>query len=62
MLVLTRRVDAGDGSIICIGTDIEVTLVATHGEQVRVDVQAPADVAVDRKEIWEQKQEEKNNA
>ena len=61
MLVLTRRVD---GSII-IGDPktpekcIEVTVVEVRGDQVRIGVQAPRSVSVDRKEIWEQKQKER---
>lgn len=51
--------NAGDKAIICIGPDIEITLVEVKGDQVRVGVQAPRSVAVDRTEIWEQKQQEK---
>ena len=62
MLVLTRRVNAGDDSVICIGGDIEITLVEVKGDQVRLGVQAPRSVIVDRTEIWEQKRRERQGA
>ena len=62
MLVLTRRVNAGDDSVICIGGDIEITLVEVKGDQVRLGVQAPRSVIVDRTEIWEQKRTERRAA
>lgn len=52
MLVLTRRVNAGDHSTIKIGHDVEVTLVDVRGEQVRIGISAPHDVTVHRKEIY----------
>ena len=59
MLVLTRQLNAGDKSTICIGADIEITLVEVKGDQVRIGVQAPRWVIVDRTEIWQQKQDER---
>lgn len=47
MLVLTRRV----GESVKIGDNITVTILAARGNQVRVGVQAPRDVVVDREEI-----------
>lgn len=47
LLVLTRRI----GERIVIGENIEITVVGVHGEQVRLAVSAPKDVAVDRAEI-----------
>lgn len=61
MLVLTRRTD----ETIMIGDPkkpeecIEVVVVEVRGDQVRLGVQAPRAVSVDRLEIWEQKQEER---
>lgn len=46
-LVLTRRV----GETICIGADIKVMIVAINGAQVRLGIQAPKHVTVDREEI-----------
>ena len=37
--------------------DIEITLVEVRGDQVRIGVQAPRGVVVDRKEIWLEKQQ-----
>ena len=42
--------------------DIEITLVEVRGDQVRIGVQAPRGVVVDRKEIWLEKQQGKQNA
>lgn len=47
MLILTRRV----GETLCIGDDVQVTVLGSKGNQVRIGVSAPADVAVDREEI-----------
>lgn len=44
MLVLTRR----PGEAVRIGDDIEVAVVEVRGEQVRLAVQAPRDVAIER--------------
>lgn len=48
MLVLTRKV----GESIVIGHDIEVTVLEVRGEQVRLGIRAPRDVAVHRKEVY----------
>lgn len=49
MLILTRRV----GETLMIGTDIVVTVLGVKGNQVRIGVKAPKDVAVHREEIFE---------
>jgi carbon storage regulator len=49
MLVLTRRL----GETIVINSNIEVTVVAVHGDRIRIGIKAPRDVAVDRLEIHE---------
>ena len=48
VLVLTRKLKQS----IMIGDDIEVTVLAVQGEKVRLGIQAPADVAVFRNEIY----------
>lgn len=53
MLVLTRRAEQGDHSRIRIGDDIEIVLVSVRGESVRLGVEAPADVEVHRREVWD---------
>lgn len=49
MLILTRRV----GETIVIGNNISVTVLGVKGNQVRIGVNAPQDVAVHREEIYE---------
>lgn len=48
MLILTRRV----GETIIIDDNIEVTVLAVKGNQVRLGINAPDDVAVHREEIY----------
>ena len=50
MLVLTRKVSQS----IVIGDGIEVVVLEVRGEQVRLGIKAPKDVAVHRKEIYDQ--------
>ena len=54
MLVLTRRLNQS----IKIGDDIEITVIEVRGDQVRLGVAAPRDVAVHRKEVYLQIQQE----
>lgn len=54
MLVLTRKVHQS----IIIGDDVEVVVLEVRGEQVRLGIRAPKNVAVHRKEIYEQILEE----
>lgn len=51
MLILARKV----GETIRINNDIMVTVLGVQGNQVRIGVEAPEDVAVDRQEIFERK-------
>ncbi len=55
MLILTRRA----GEALRIGDDIEVTVMAVNGSQVRIGINAPRDVAVDREEIAERKRRDR---
>lgn len=58
MLVLTRRLNQS----IKIGDDVEITVIEVRGDQVRLGVSAPRDVAVHRKEIYLQIQQENRAA
>lgn len=57
MLILTRRI----GETLMIGDDVKVTVLSTKGNQVRIGVNAPKNVAVHREEIYERIKAEKEN-
>jgi len=58
MLVLTRKIHQS----IVIGDAVEVVVLEVRGEQVRLGIRAPKDVAVHRKEIYDQIVEENKGA
>ena len=49
MLILTRR----PNETLMIGTNITVTVLGVKGNQVRIGVKAPKNVAVHREEIFD---------
>lgn len=49
MLVLTRKTNQS----IMIGDEIEVSVLSVSGDKVRIGIDAPRDVAVFRKEVYE---------
>lgn len=55
MLVLTRRPNES----IVIGGGIRVTILGIKGGQVRIGIEAPPEVVVDREEVAQRKDAEK---
>lgn len=58
MLILTRRI----GETLMIGDDTSVTVLGVKGNQVRIGVNAPKDVAVHREEIFERIKKEEDQS
>ena len=58
MLILSRKIDEK----IKIGTDITITLIDVHGDQVKIGVEAPKDVKVFRQEVFDAMQNENKAA
>ena len=54
MLILTRKIHEA----VMIGDDIEVSIIGVKGNQVRLGIKAPSDVAVHREEIYERIQQD----
>ena len=55
MLVLSRK----QGASVIINDDIVITIVAIRGVKVRLGVEAPKDVTVHRKEVYDAIQQER---
>lgn len=49
MLVITRRV----GEKLIIGENVTITILGVKGNQMRIGIEAPPDVAVNREEIYQ---------
>jgi carbon storage regulator len=49
MLVLTRRINES----IVINDDVSVIVVEVRGDRVRLGIEAPKDVSVHRKEVYD---------
>lgn len=60
MLILTRRV----GETFIIGDDIRITVCSVRNGQVRIGIEAPKNVSIHRKEVYEriQREEEASGA
>ena len=49
MLILTRRV----GETLMIGDEVTTTILGVKGNQVRIGINAPRNIAVHREEVFE---------
>ncbi|MEO1750539.1 MAG: carbon storage regulator CsrA [Pseudomonadota bacterium] len=58
MLILTRRI----GEVLRIGDDVSITILGVKGNQVRIGIDAPKDVAVHREEIYQRIKREEGQA
>ena len=58
MLVLTRK----SNESVIIGENIEVKVLAVHGDQVSLGFNAPRTMAINRKEVFEAIQKENRSA
>jgi len=57
MLILTRRPQ----ETIRIGSDVTITVVAVEGGKVRIGIEAPRHISVDREEVFARKQRDSRN-
>lgn len=55
MLVLGRRIH----EVLCIGDNIKIRVLRIEGNQVRLGIEAPKDIEVDREEIYNRKRLER---
>ena len=58
MLVLTRKKDQA----IVVGDDIEISILEIQGDQVRIGINAPKNIAIHRKEVYLEIQDENRKA
>ena len=58
MLILSRKVDEK----IKIGSDITLTIIEIHGDQVKIGVEAPKNVKVFRQEVYDSIQAQNREA
>ncbi|MFC0444276.1 carbon storage regulator CsrA [Pseudidiomarina halophila] len=54
MLILSRKV----GESLKIGDDVTITIAEVRGSQVRIQIEAPREVAVHREEVYYRIQQE----
>jgi len=54
MLILTRRA----GESIMVGDEVTITVLGINGNQIRIGIDAPREITVHRKEVYERIQAE----
>lgn len=57
MLILSRLID----QVVCIGDDVTVKVVSIRGDKVRLGFDAPREIQIDRLEVREAKQQEREH-
>ena len=55
MLILTRRI----GEVLRIGSDVRIEVLSQRGQQVKLGILAPANIAVHREEVFDRIQHER---
>lgn len=58
MLILTRKI----GESIIINDNIQITIVDVKSDQVRIGIEAPKNITIYRREIYEEIQKENRRA
>ena len=58
MLVLTRKIGE---EIVIPALDVTIRLVEVRGDKVRLGIEAPTEVVVHRKEVWDRIREFQTN-
>jgi len=58
LLILTRKI----GETIAIGDDVKVQIIDIKGKQVRLGIEAPAETAVHREEVYRRIREQNRQA
>lgn len=58
MLVITRK----KGESILLGDNIEITVISSEGGNVKLAINAPKDISILRKELYEEVKEENKKA
>lgn len=56
MLILTRRL----GESLSIGDDVKLTVLSIKANQVRIGIEAPKEVSIQRTELLEKNQKEES--
>lgn len=54
MLILSRRI----GETLMVGDEVTVTILEVEGNQIRIGINAPKEIAVHREEIYDRIQQE----